>query len=72
MMGVKKLLQRYSDNVLTYFKHAITNAVSEGLNSKIQIIQASARRFHCFESNRTRILFHCGSYFVKKFPGQKS
>jgi transposase len=60
LIEVKELLQRHFDHILTYFKHAITNAVSEGLNSKIQIVKASARGFHRFESYRTRILFYCG------------
>ncbi|WP_232319717.1 transposase [Prosthecochloris sp. HL-130-GSB] len=33
--------------------------MSEGLNSKIQLIKASACGFHSFESYRTRILFYC-------------
>ncbi|ABL65963.1 transposase, IS204/IS1001/IS1096/IS1165 family protein [Chlorobium phaeobacteroides DSM 266] len=60
LIEVKELLQRHFDHILTYFKHAITNAVSEGLNSKIQIVKASARGFHRFESYRNRILFYCG------------
>jgi transposase len=38
----------------------MTNAASEGLNSKIQLYKASARGFHSFESYRARILFYCG------------
>jgi len=60
LIKVKEQLLRHFDKVLTWFKHAITNAVSEGLNSKIQIIKASARGFHRFESYRNRILFYCG------------
>jgi transposase len=60
LIEVKELLQRHLDNVLRWFQHAITNAVSEGLNSKIQIIKASARGFHSFESYRNRTLFYCG------------
>ncbi|WP_287223017.1 transposase [Prosthecochloris sp.] len=37
------------NNILNYFKHETTNAVSEGLNSKIQWIKSSAREFHSFE-----------------------
>jgi hypothetical protein len=44
----------------THLKHKITNAASEGLNSKIQLYKASARGFHSFLSYRTRILFFCG------------
>lgn len=60
MIKVKELLERHLDNVLNYFDHRITNAVSEGLNSKIQTIKAAARGFHNFMSYRTRILFFCG------------
>ncbi len=47
-------------HLLTYFLHPITNAVSEGFNSRIQAIKADARGFRCFENYRARILFHCG------------
>ena len=60
MIKVKGLLKRHINNILNYFKHWITNAVSEGLNSKIQMLKASARGFHNFESYRARILFYCG------------
>lgn len=59
MIKVKALLQRHFDNVFSYFKHTITNAVSEGLNSKILIVKASARGFRRFKSYRNRILFYC-------------
>ena len=39
----------------THLKHWITNAVSEGLNSKIQMLKTSIRGFHNFESYRARI-----------------
>nr|WP_246046440.1 transposase [Chlorobaculum thiosulfatiphilum] len=52
MTKVKERLRRYFVNVLTWFKHAITNAVSEDLNSKIQIVKGAARGFRCFESSR--------------------
>jgi len=47
---VKERLRWHFGNVLTWFKNAITNAVSEGLNSKTQIVKAEARGFRCFES----------------------
>lgn len=46
--------------LLNYFVHSITNAISEGFNSKIQAIKADARGFRRFENYRYRILFHCG------------
>ena len=39
---VARMIHRHLDNVLTYFDHRITNAVSEGLNSKIQTIKKTA------------------------------
>ena len=41
-------------------ENPITNAVTEGLNSKIQAIKANARGFRSFLNYRTRILFFCG------------
>ena len=39
VIKVARLIERHLENVLTYFDHRITNAVSEGLNSKIQTIK---------------------------------
>jgi transposase len=55
-----KMLKRHLDNLLTYFRHSITNSMSEGFNSKIQGIKSAARGFRAFENYRTRILFYCG------------
>ena len=55
-----RLIQRHLPNVLTYFAHPITNAVSEGLNSKIQTIKKMAYGFRNREHFKTAIYFHCG------------
>ena len=55
-----RMIQRHLGNVLTYFKHRITNAMSEGLNSTIQEIKHSARGFRNRENFKTSIYFHCG------------
>lgn len=57
---VARMLKKHLKNILTYFECYITNAVSEGLNSKIQTIKANARGFRNFENYRTSILFFCG------------
>lgn len=57
---VAYLIKRHLHNVLTYFTHPITNAVSEGLNSKIQTIKKMAYGFRNPEHFKTAILFHCG------------
>jgi transposase len=55
-----KMLKSHLDGLLAYSKHHITNAVSEGFNSKIQSIKANARGFRSFAGYRIRILFFCG------------
>jgi|SRR5579871_4652194 len=53
-------IKRRLANIVTYFKHRITNAVSEGLNSKIQTIKKTACGFRNREHFKTAIFFHCG------------
>ena len=60
VIKVAKMLKKHLKGLLTYFEYPITNAVSEGLNSKIQSIKAAARGFRNFANYRTRILFTCG------------
>lgn len=57
---VAVMLRGHLDNVLTYFDHRITNAASEGLNSKIQALKHSAFGFRNRGHFRTAIFFHCG------------
>lgn len=60
MIKVAKMIKRHFENIITYLRHPITNAATEGLNSKIQSVKASARGFRSFFNYRTRILFFCG------------
>jgi len=60
VVDVAQMLKRHLDNLLTYLKHHITNAVTEGLNSKIQSLKSAARGFRSFRNYRIRILFFCG------------
>lgn len=60
VVEVARMLKRHLDNLLTYLRHRITNAVTEGLNSKIQSIKSAARGFRSFRNYRIRILFFCG------------
>ena len=55
-----RMIKNHLDNILTYFKHRISNAVAEGLNSKIQTIKSNARGYRSFEGFRNSILFYCG------------
>lgn len=65
IIKVAKMLKRHLYGLLSYFKHRITNAVSEGINSKIQSIKSAARGFRNFENYRTSILFFCGKLTLR-------
>ena len=60
VVEVAQMLKRHLEHLLTYLKHHITNAVTEGLNSKIQSLKSAARGFRNFRNYRIRILFFCG------------
>jgi transposase len=60
MLDTAKTLKRHLKGILAYFHHRITNATSEGINSRIQHLKASARGFRNFDNFRTAILFYCG------------
>ena len=52
-----KTLDRYLPNIMTYFKHRISNATAEGLNSKIQMVKEMACGFRNREHYRIAIYF---------------
>jgi transposase len=60
MVEKAKLIARHLPNVLTYFKHRVTNAVAEGLNSKIATVQKRACGFRNRDNFKIAVYFHCG------------
>lgn len=60
VVAVAGMIRRHLANVMTYFRHRITNAVAEGLNSKIQGIKKRAYGFRNKDNFKTAIYFHCG------------
>jgi transposase len=60
MIEKAKLIARHLPNILTYFKHRVTNAVAEGLNSKIATVQKRACGFRNRDNFKIAIYFHCG------------
>lgn len=60
MIEAARLIARHLPNVLTYFTHRITNAVAEGLNSKIATVQKRACGFRTSEHFKIAVYFHCG------------
>jgi transposase len=68
MKKVAETLRTHMDNLLNYFTHPITNAMSEGFNSKIQALKSAARGFRSFRNYRARILFFCGRLDMSPLP----
>lgn len=60
MIRAAQMLKRHLPGLLNWYGSMITNAVSEGFNSKIQSLKANARGFRNFENYRMTILFFCG------------
>lgn len=60
MADVARMVKEHLTGVMTYFTHRITNAVGEGLNSKIATIQKMAYGFRNKSHFRTAVLFRCG------------
>ena len=57
---IAAMLKRRLANILTYCDHQITNAVAEGLNSKIMAIKRLAGGYRNKENFKTAIYFFCG------------
>lgn len=55
-----RTLRRHLPGLMTYFAHRVTNAVSEGINSKIQTIKKRAYGFRNAANFEAAIFFHCG------------
>ena len=60
MIKVANTLKRHLYGLLAWFGCMIDNALTEGFNSTIQSLKASARGYRNFENFRTVILFFCG------------
>jgi transposase len=57
VIKVARLIERHLENVLSYFDHRITNAASEGLNSKIQAIKKTPVDSATRNTSRLRFTF---------------
>lgn len=60
IIKVARMIKNHFENIITYLRHRITNAMIEGFNSKIQSIKANARGFRNFKNYKIAILFYCG------------
>ena len=60
MRKVAHTIKDHLWGILNYFKHGVTNAVSEGLNSKIMAIKRLAGGYRNRKHFKISIYFHCG------------
>jgi transposase len=60
MKTVARTIKERLANVVSYCTHRITNAVAEGMNSKIMSIKRRVGGFRNIENFKTAIFFHCG------------
>jgi len=60
MKKVARTIKQRLQNVVSYCTHRITNAVAEGMNSKIMSIKRRVGGFRNIENFKTAIFFYCG------------
>ena len=68
MKKLARMLKAHVENILTYLTHRITNAVTEGLNAKIQWIKYGARGYRNRDAFKMAIYFHCGKLDLEPRP----
>jgi transposase len=68
MKKVARMIKERLANVVSYCRHFITNAVAEGLNSKIMSIKRRARGFRNKTNFKTAIFFYCGGLDLQPRP----
>lgn len=66
MKKAAKTLKVHLDNIVTYAKNRITNALGESINAKIEKVKRLACGFRNRSHYRTAIYFHCGG--LELFP----
>ena len=60
MKKLARTIKERLENVVSYCTHGITNAVAEGLNSKIMSIKRRVGGYRNRENFKTAIFFYCG------------
>jgi transposase len=60
VIDAAKMIASHLRNVLTYYRHRISNAMAEGLNSKIATIQKRACGYRNAAHFKIAVYFHCG------------
>ena len=60
VIAVARTLKRRLDNILTYLRHRITNALNEAVNAQVEKVKRLARGYRNRTNFQTAIYFHCG------------
>lgn len=60
MKAVARTIKERLENVVSYCRHGITNAVAEGINSKIMSIKRRVGGYRNRHNFKTAIFFYCG------------
>jgi transposase len=66
-----KTLKAHMDNIVTYARHRITNALGESINAKIEKVKRFACGFRNRAHYRTAIYFHCSGLDFLPRPSEK-
>ena len=65
------MVKEHLSGVLNFFRYRITNAVAEGLNTKVEAIERMAYGFRNKEHFRIAVLFRCvGLDLYPSFPSR--
>jgi len=67
---VAERLRTHLPGLLAFFRHRVTNAIAEQINSQIQYLKAAARGYRRFANFRVAILFFLGKLelYPQTFP----
>ena len=60
MMDVARLMNVHLERILNHLTHRVTNAKTEGINSRIALIEKMASGYRNKEHLKTAIYFRCG------------
>ena len=60
MIKVAETLRKHLYGLLAWFDSRIDNALTEGFNTTIQALKATAKGYRNFDNFRIAILFYCG------------
>ena len=70
MIKAAKSLKSHLNNIVTYARHRITNALGESINSKIEKVKRLACGYRNRNHYKTAIYFHCGG--LDLYPRRKA